>query len=1023
MPNLKHPNPPDKPPEKIPQSPAQQQATQCKADTPGSKRKPSRNNGTADTTSPSQKSPDSKVPRKLTATSTDQKGSAKASKAGKKQSTINASFAAAATVSPVRKPKTNKFKEEWAALTKAPDANDETAVPVTIEAEAEEPAAQSATQIQKPTPIKKSDTWEKSSRSAINQHTPPEQLIPKNLPAPQSQSSSLKQTAPPTIPGTPSQSMPQPPDVPNQSLPVSLAMSNQLKVFPKSALRKSFAAVAREAAKLPPPLLPQWKAHRFATTFEIKMPKDRSKRTEYIALELNKLLQTIAINTKVYVRQYKEHHTPRGADRSTWIKQFSKEKTSELTMFTHGFYIYQALRDGVFRLQIQLIVPISTDIAALMIDVNGHKWASKKSRSIRDIRDQNLFNPKYLGWLFRSNYSMVNSTELQQEFETMASKQGLKISFGLTFKSIPNSNPGQTYNKDTAIKAVCVSTNSDNQTQAWDILMQWYNSKTPTYPLGIPLMFVPAKDHPDIRNNPVAAQNVSTITDRQRIFLRDTDSAPCPHLADPSMLLPNSKSSLRDKLLEITAKVSPEDYNGGKLFHAITKKTSPDGDTSYHITYHNCVGKEARSIIGGMGQFLRVEMKLDPDDYCHAHLLKDTHDWDIATRSATNTTTDYLSFLVETTKGDDDDSKGSVQVDESDEFSMDSKGKRESKRVIGLDDAETVNKTLKEKKQRKKKKSPVPAEIADSQSVTSDLTNDTKYSSQSKASAHRKELRSKVNEQEIALDEKDDEIANREAEILRLRTAMEQMLKQKVTATQVKSEVTNPQDKSAQSSGEEGSNESQQSQQSAQEDTFMIDASAHPEVEEVPPPKGYVKDVPNPNFVDALFRGPAQQIQAVAAAYREQGRNIQIIESVREGYYEIYAVDDPSEPEELPKQNLRFDPYKQVKEFDPESTEVQSDADDVSMEEVAETGQSSSSASDTTSSSKSSSSSSSESSSGSKESKASSKSDSLTTPTKQKKTKPNKARVSNITQNNMAEAKLKADILSNTNGGGPKSDV
>ena len=144
---------------------------------------------------------------------------------------------------------------------------------------------------------------------------------------------------------------------------------------------------------------------------------------------------------------------------------------------------------------------------------------------------------------------------------------------------------------------------------------------------------------------------------------------------------------------------------------------------------------------------------------------------------------------------------------------------------------------------------------------------------------------------------------------------------------------------------------------------------------------------------------------------------------MREGYYEIYAVDDPSEPEELPKQNLRFDPYKQVKEFDPESTEVQSDADDVSMEEVAETGQSSSSESDTTSSSKSSSSSSSESSSDSKESKASSKSDSLTTPTKQKKTKPNKARVSNITQNNMAEAKLKADILSNTNGGGPKSDV
>ena len=842
--------------------------------------------------------------------------------------------------------------------------------------------------------------------------------------------------------------------------------------------KKSFADIAKAAALLPPPLLPQWKLHRFAVTFEIKMPKDRSKRTEYLATELNKLLQTIAKTTKVFVRKYKEHHVPRDSERHSWIKQFKIDSTSDLTLFTHGFYMYQALRDGVFRLQLQLIIPVNTDVTALLMDINGNKWACKKNRSIRDIREQNLFDPKPLGWLFRSNYAMVNSTELQDEFETMANNSGTPMSFGLTFKTIPNSNPGKPYDKDTAIKAVCVSTNAEHQGQGWELLMKWYNSKKPNYPLNIPLMFVPSKDHPDIRNNPIAAQNVSTITDRQKIFLRDTETIQCTHLADPAAIIENTGISLRTQLSRVTATVSA-DYNGGNIFHAITKKCTPDGDVSFYITYHKCVEKEARSIIGAMGQFIQTELSLDPEDFCHAHLLDSSHRWDPVTRSATNDTTDYLSFLVDSTQeyNEIEETQEAVKVHEDDVFSMDTKGKRESKRVTQIDDAETVDKNLqgKKKKMRGRKKD-VPAEIEESQSVVSNLTGDgTKYSSASQASAVRKELRATVDQQEVELEEKGEALEAKESEIKKLREAMKLMMQQRSGETsgvqptlERKEDLTDnlPTDNSRQSSGEGGSSEDGQSEQSptdtirevsnhTSKDVIEIDGPAavystsHSEVEIVPPPTGYVKHTPTPNFkLPYIFRGPATQIEAVKKIYDDRGEKTRTTTPDSKGYVELHRVElTKNHPTDVTdKQGVSFEPYKQVAQFDPTSTAIDSEIDDVSMDmSSASSKQSIKSSSSSSASSSGSSSSSSTTDSSKRSAKSQSDSDISSIPpasrakakTKKKSgaipnskhtehTKPTpkaNSRISNITNDIIQAAKNVAVQLSNTNGGGPEDDV
>ena len=518
----------------------------------------------------------------------------------------------------------------------------------------------------------------------------------------------------------------------------------------RSALRstgtrfRNYAERSRRASDNPNPVLPRWQTRRFAVAFDIKKPKDRSKRTEYLSAEINKLLTTIGQFNKVFVRKFASHSTVHDSEKYEWKKELNKEMVSDLQTYTHGFYFYGNLRDGNFRLLIQLVLPITCNIEDLIMNVNGNKWASRNNRSFRDIKEQSLYDPKFCGWLFRSNYSMVASSELQRILESRAAQLGTQVSFGVSFKMIPGSMvQGESYDKDKAIKAVCIMTNAEDQHVAWDLLYKWYNKQSASYPMSIPMKFIPSKDHPDIRNNSVAIQNLSHLFDRQKVFLRDTATMECSSLADPAARTPEGKT-LRNVLKNVKATVSGENLNGGNLFHAITSKTTQAGELTYHITYHRCLEKEARNVIGGLPQFPETELKLDPEDFCHPHLVDNTHIWDPSRRCIENKTTEYLAELV------GDISVGEDSEAEEEEYSMDSKAYRESRRVLGLEDSETIG-DMKKKKKKKPKKKVIPAQVSEAQSVNSEITGLTPYTSASKASQQRKELRNQVKDQEIEL--------------------------------------------------------------------------------------------------------------------------------------------------------------------------------------------------------------------------------------------------------------------------------
>ena len=533
----------------------------------------------------------------------------------------------------------------------------------------------------------------------------------------------------------------------SQGPPIGEKRTTQ-SLFPKSFLEK-----AKDAQLRPEPLLPQWKSHRLACMFTLQQPDNNNERITAIATELNKMLLAVkAFTEKVFVRKFAEHFTPRNNEKKYWISQFDKAKASDLLHYTHGFLAWVAPRGGVQRLLVQVILPVSTNISDMLFDVNNSSWASKNGRRLYDIKEQALYAPRPVGWLFRSNHVMAASDELQSALE----RRG-KISFGLTFKTVPV--PGQKYNKDTAVKAVCVSTNEGDVETAWRLLSQWYNAEHPVFPLAIPMVFVPCQAHPHINNNPHAAKNISTLLERQRIFINDTIAVPCPILASPDepTQAPGNRT-LRNLLMDVTVTTMGQEYLGAKLFHAILKKTNPNGNTEYFFTFHRAIEKEARSVISGLGHFMKSEWKLNPDQYCYAHMLDDTQKWNRKTRCLSNPTTTFLDKIAQ--RDEEDEQDGTIPpVGEL--FAMNEKQRRESRRILGLKDDETVTDVAKKQKPR----TPSIQSDIDSTSQGSEISGLTQFSTATAASKERKKLRSQVDEKTIEIEEQAAEIEKLKAQL------------------------------------------------------------------------------------------------------------------------------------------------------------------------------------------------------------------------------------------------------------------
>ena len=470
--------------------------------------------------------------------------------------------------------------------------------------------------------------------------------------------------------------------------------------------------------------------------------------------KLNTFLQEAkAVNYKqrtIYVRQFKEFKPPKDTDKNNWISEFNGKLITSLTNYTHGFYAGQELRDGPFRLKLQLMLPVQLDIDTFAENADG-VFNTKDDRRVYHCLEQNLYDPQTVGWFLRSNWHMAASKDLQEAVEKAVRTKVSSANIGLSFKTVAPPTK-QKYDKETAVRAIVISTNSIHVPAVCRILFQVYNSKNTNYPLDIPLHFVPHKDNPDVKSNPVAALNITTLMERQKIFLSNTKTFQCEALADIDREAKNNQS-LKKILTSLTSiKGSQEgETPKAKLFHAVTTRTTKNGEYMVYLTFHIMLETEARCIIDNMAAFLRDELELDPDLYCHPIHIHEDHIWDPKTRICNNPTVSYLDLLVAKTGG-------LIEEAPLEDTSMTSKEQREYHRTVGIDDTETVKDLNKKRSSKTPSKPPIEVD-RDDRSCRTEMSALTLYSSESKASQHRKQLRAEITTKDIQLEEKEAALA------------------------------------------------------------------------------------------------------------------------------------------------------------------------------------------------------------------------------------------------------------------------
>ena len=284
-------------------------------------------------------------------------------------------------------------------------------------------------------------------------------------------------------------------------------------------------------------------------------------------------------------------------------------------------------------------------------------------------------------------------------------------------------------------------------------------------------------------------------------------------------------------------------------------------------------------------------MKIDADFYCHPHLIKEGHDWNVKERCVINPTTSYISNLALLSASEED-----LEEPEKDheEFSMDTKGKRECNRITGIDDEETVLDLTKKKAKSKM----IPQEVEDIRSTVSELSELTKYSSSTKASQERKNLRNQVDEQQ-------DELKAKEAEIEALKAALFRQSLEGNTDADVQSETNSGESTFKDTPSKDQINILAQEPQDppVKDDSDSDDwgfetnnesanKTADVEVLKV------VKPTPPTTRSDGLtmvFKGPPQQVQDVADYYTEKGEITVMTPTYKEGQslkVDLYKVVD-----------------------------------------------------------------------------------------------------------------------------------
>ena len=443
---------------------------------------------------------------------------------------------------------------------------------------------------------------------------------------------------------------------------------------------------------------------RLALMVNIPEVDNNTDRLHHIVEEVNAFMKTARKNnTKFRLRKFDDISTPDINHRTKWRTKLTHDSSADFREYVQGYYPFTAPRGGTYRLRLNTVMDSSVNLHTFLENVT-HDWGQKDTRSISDIKSQRIWDPVKIGYLMRAPKYMTHSYEFVDSLEAAANKgsTATQVFFGVSWGTIPSPVGG--YDKATAVQAVIIETNKDHLEMAVSLLKKWYpldpkKAATPPFPGNY--RFVLNRDNPRIKGNPIALSNLSVLMERQGIFNKDTLSEQTHCLKDLDRpYRKGSHTSVRSKLLQTKIRTLGPNLDGSPLFLSIsTSVNNRSGHKSVWFTYHKKASAEAVSVVRNLPIFIATEWKIDAELVCYAQFINPSDNWDSDHRVANNEDTDDIKlaaevYTIDLQRSESEQEINPQQPDDTDADSMNTKAKREMKRMLQNDD-ETVASVMK----------------------------------------------------------------------------------------------------------------------------------------------------------------------------------------------------------------------------------------------------------------------------------------------------------------------------------------
>jgi hypothetical protein len=326
---------------------------------------------------------------------------------------------------------------------------------------------------------------------------------------------------------------------------------------------------------------------------------------EDLSHQINEIMEIVNVNTPGVRLAPWHNNEMQESDLSVTLSESPIDAVRYLYGFKAG-----GTRSGTQYFRIRLVFP-SIYTPDDIVNKNKGSVMIMGKQSLLKANSQSI-NPTVVGWLFRSNPTMVDYDDLERVLKALWT---IKEGFGLYWASVKDGKP---YDASNTARAVHIETEESDAARIGTLAEKLYgqaSKKVEDYPLGMNMMFV--RQYGDVKGSAKAL--VTKLAAYQKKHEQVMENATWfGELALDRSITPEGFTSLRQWLMKLKSLTPKLNKEKKQYYDSVFTSIHRDKEGQAVKFYFSKVNEvEASNIISALPLIVRDELKLEPTCFIH----------------------------------------------------------------------------------------------------------------------------------------------------------------------------------------------------------------------------------------------------------------------------------------------------------------------------------------------------------------------------------------------------------------------